>query len=208
MLVIVGFVCLSNEQFVVFKISKALLVTLGLPCIYLGFQQIVASRRALVLLWFLSWFLYLWFTLARLLCMSMRLHWLQMSPAAQVGSKPHRIRQWKANKPSPGVSLLEVEPRVVGSFDQRCFHAATAPLHARCLSALSSLYYPCIYSDQMSTHQHGWAWQAVRVRVLEEGTGLDVLMLQICVDQLTNHSMGPFRKLKCICVWHLANAFI
>lgn len=113
-LVIVCFVCLSNEQFVVFKISKAPLVTLGLSCIYFEFQQIVASLRVLVHLWFMaSLMVFVFavqaFTLARLLCMSVRLHWLQMSPAAQVGSKPHGIRQRKTNKPSPGVSLLEME---------------------------------------------------------------------------------------------------
>lgn len=65
-LVIVGFVVLSNGQFVV------LLVSLGLLCIYSDFQAFVGS---LVLLWFMSFLMVLvfvvWaFTLASLVCMS------------------------------------------------------------------------------------------------------------------------------------------
>lgn len=128
-----------------------------------------------------SWSLCLWFghSPLRVLFACLRLHWLHMSPATQVESKPDGILTKERQKTFPrGFAPWggAVHRRRVWSkgFSHSAGNLAREMSHPA-LIALSSFYLP--QSSQKSTHQHRGELGRRIMYMLSEVTGLDMVLL-------------------------------
>lgn len=158
-----GFVVLSNGQFVV------LLVSLGLLCIYSDFQAFVGS---LVLLWFMSFLMVLvfvvWaFTLARLVCMS------EAPLTSHVTSHTGRVKtrqdldKGKTTNLPQGSRFLRwsrasSERLIKGVFTQHR-HPRTRDVSPRSHRFIILLFTTILSEAYTSTRRR--AWQAVHVHI-------------------------------------------